>query len=169
MFLFVGMRNLIFSNRYTPFMKAKQSILEDYGEFPNITVKDIIRPDQKYIHFWDFLDLDDSVFEFSARMGYAISDMKKNMKKRYLDYYTNAQIQTPEKFTKHAGELQEIEFMLENPFFLAILHFALTKELSREHLHRMAISYKKRLMERRMGMKETLEKDILYGSDLLIK
>ncbi len=42
-------------------MRTKQSILEDYSEMEIISIKDIARPEQKYIHFWDFMELDDKV------------------------------------------------------------------------------------------------------------
>ena len=150
-------------------MKIKQSILEDYSEIANITAKDIMHPDQKYIHFWDFMELEDSVHEFQAKMGLAINDLKTDMHERYKSYYTHAMIQTPEKFTRHNKELQEIEYLLENPFFLAILHSALTKEVEDSKLRYLAISYKKRLMEKRMNIKKDIEKDLIAGSDLLIK
>lgn len=150
-------------------MKIKQSILEDYSEIANITTKDISTTHQKYIHFWDFVDLDDSVHEFQAKMGLAISDIKDDMRKRYKSYYTHAMIQTPDKFTRHNKELQEIEYLLENPFFLALLQSAFTKSLDETRLRYMAISYKKKLMEKRMSIKEDLEKDIRSGKDLLVK
>ncbi len=150
-------------------MKAKQSILEDYDEIQHITMKDIAQPTQKYIHFWDFMDLDFKVHEFQARLGIAIIDLKKDMQKRYKGYYTNAIIQTPEKFTRHNKELQEIEYLLENPFFLALVHFALTKEIDDLKMHHLALSFKKRLMEKRMDIKKTLEDDLLVGNELLIK
>lgn len=150
-------------------MKTKQSILEDYDEIPLISMKDIAQPSQKYIHFWDFMDLDFKVHEFQARLGIAIIDLKKDMQKRYKGYYTNAIIQTPEKFTLHNKELQEIEYLLENPFFLALVHFALTKEIDDLKMHHLALSFKKRLMEKRMDIKKTLEDDLLVSNELLIK
>lgn len=150
-------------------MKTKQAILEDYGEIANITAKDILGPAQKYIHFWDFMEIDGSVHEFQARMGLAIEDLKEDMKRRFQTYYTHAVIQTPDKFARHNRELQEIEYLLENPFFMAIVHSALTKEVEETKLRFLAISYKKRLMERRMSMKETMEKDLLTYNELLIK
>jgi hypothetical protein len=150
-------------------MKIKQSILEDYSEIENITARDISHPHQKYIHFWDFMDLDDSVYEFQAKMGSAINDLKDDMQKRYRSYYTHTMIQTPEKFTRHNQELQEIEYLLENPFFLALVHSALTKSIDETKLRTLSISYKKKLMEKRMSIKEDLEKDIKKGNDLLIR
>ena len=79
-------------------MKTKQSILEDYREMKIISMKDIIQPEQKYIHFWDFLELDEKVHEFQARMGIAIKDLKEDMIDRYKNYYTRVYIQSPEKF-----------------------------------------------------------------------
>jgi hypothetical protein len=150
-------------------MKTKQSILEDYDEIQHITMKDIAKPSQKYIHFWDFMDLDFKVHEFQARLGMAIIDLKKDMQERYKGYYTNAIIQTPEKFVRHNKELLEIEYFLENPFFLALIHFALTKEVDDMKLHHKALSFKKRLMEKRMDLKKTLEDDLLVSNKLLIK
>ncbi len=150
-------------------MKTKQSILEDYDEIQLISMKDIAQPTQKYIHFWDFMDLDFKVHEFQARLGIAIIDLKKDMQKRYKGYYTNAIIQTPEKFTLHNKELQEIEYLLENPFFLALVHFALTKEIDDLKMHHLALSFRKRLMEKRMDIKKTLEDDLLVSNELLIK
>ena len=150
-------------------MKTKQSILEEYGEITQISAKDLVGPAQKYIHFWDFMELDASVHEFQARMGLAIEDLKKDMKKRYHSYYTHAVIQTPEKFARHNRELQEIEYLLENPFFLAIVHSALTREIEDTKLRFLSISYKKRLMERRMCIKESMEKDLFSYNEILIK
>jgi hypothetical protein len=150
-------------------MKTKQAILEDYGEIAVITAKDILGPAQKYIHFWDFLEIDSSVHRFQAKMGLAIEDLKKDMQRRYQEYYTHAMIQTPEKFARHNRELQEIEYLLENPFFLAIVHSALTKEVDDSKLRLLAISYRKRLMERRMSIKDAMEKDLQTYNELLIK
>ena len=108
-------------------MRTKQSILEDYSEMEIISIKDIARPEQKYIHFWDFMELDDKVHEFQARIGLAMKNLKRDMMERYRNYYTTTYIHSPKKFLRHNKELQEIEYMLENPFFLAIVHFALTK------------------------------------------
>jgi hypothetical protein len=150
-------------------MKRKQSILEDFGDIPNLSMKDITLPSQKYIHFWDFMELDFKVHELQAKIGLALADLKKDMQDRYRDYYTHTMIQTPDKFTRHNRELQEIEYLLENPFFLALLHFALTKDLDITKLHHEALTFKKRLMEKRMDMKLTLEKDVLSNNELLIK
>lgn len=150
-------------------MKMKQAILEDYGEIAEITTKDIVGPAQKYIHFWDFIDIDYSVHQFQAKMGLAIDDLKKDMQNRFRSYYTHAAIQTPENFARHNRELQEIGFLLENPFFLAIVHSALTKKVDDSKLRVLAISYKKRLMERRLCIKEGMEKDLLASNELLIK
>jgi hypothetical protein len=159
----------IFKNLSPLHMKKKQAILEDFGEIANITAKDILGPAQKYIHFWDFMEIDGSVHEFQAKMGLAIEDLKKDMKMRYQSYYTHAVIQTPENFIRHNRELQEIEYLLENPFFLAIVHSALTKNVDDSKLRLLTISYKKRLMERRLSIKETMEKDLSAYNELLIK
>jgi hypothetical protein len=150
-------------------MKAKQSILEDYSEYELISMKDLSRPDQKYIHFWDFLELDEKVHEFQAKMVVAMRDLRRDMMETYKQYYTRAQIQSPEHFTRHAQELSEIEFMLDNPFFLAILHFALTKKIDEKELRFWSIACKKRLMERRLSIKEDLEREISESCDLLVK
>ncbi|UCE74418.1 MAG: hypothetical protein JSV56_01590 [Methanomassiliicoccales archaeon] len=150
-------------------MKTKQSILEDYSEILKISVKDIAGPDQKYIHFWDFIDLDDRVHQFQARMGLAIKDLKKDMRERYKNYYTRTYIQTPDEFLLHNKELQEIEYMLGNPFFLAILQSTLTKEVDEHKLRYSALEYKKRLMEKRMDIKEELEEEIKAKSDFLVR
>jgi hypothetical protein len=150
-------------------MKTKQSILEDYHEMEIISMKDIIQPEQKYIHFWDFLELDEMVHEFQARMGLAIKDLKEDMMDRYRSYYTRVYIQSPEKFLRHNKELQEIEYMLENPFFLALIHSALTKEVEEKELRVWAIAYKKRLMERRLDIKQYLENEMSNSSRFLIK
>lgn len=160
---------MIFHKCYSPLMKTKQSILEDYDEIQDISMKDIAQPTQKYIHFWDFMDLDFKVHEFQARMGMALVDLKKDIQKKYKGYYTNAIIQTPEKFTRHNKELHEIEFLLENPFFLALVHFALIKEIDDMILRHTALSFKKRLMEKRKDIKKTLEDDLLLSNELLIK
>ena len=73
-------------------------------------MRDITHPEQKYIHFWDFMELNDKVHEFQARMGIAMRDLKKEMRQMYKNYYTRAIIQSPEKFLKHNRELQEIEY-----------------------------------------------------------
>lgn len=150
-------------------MKTKQSILEDYGEMEIISMKDITLPEQKYIHFWDFLELNDEVHEFQARMGMAIKDLKEDMMERYRNYYTRAYIQSPERFLKHNKELQEIEYMLENPFFLALINSALTKAVEEKELRIWAIDYKKRLMRRRLDIKRYLENEIGKNNRLLIK
>jgi hypothetical protein len=150
-------------------MKTKQSILEDYHEMEIISMKDIIQPEQKYIHFWDFLELDEKVHELQARMGIAIKDLKEDMMDRYRNYYTRVYIQSPEKFLKHNKELQEIEYMLENPFFLALIHSALTKEVEEKELRVWAIAYKKRLMEKRMDIKQYLDDEMSNSSRFLIK
>jgi hypothetical protein len=150
-------------------MKAKQSILEDYSEYEIISMKDIARPDQKYIHFWDFLELDDEVHEFQAKMVIAMRDLRRDIMETYKQYYTRAQIQSPERFTRHAEELSEIEFLLDNPFFLAIVHFALTKDIDEKELRFWSIACKKRLMERRLAIKEELEREISESSELMVK
>lgn len=132
-------------------------------------MKDIIQPEQKYIHFWDFLELDEKVHEFQARMGIAIKDLKEDMMDRYRNYYTRVYIQSPEKFLRHNKELQEIEYMLENPFFLALIHSALTKEMEEKELRVWAIAYKKRLMKRRLDIKQYLEDEMSNSSRFLIK
>lgn len=150
-------------------MITKQSILEDYSEMEIISMRDITQPEQKYIHFWDFIDLDNKVHEFQARMGMAIRDLKKDMRQRYKDYYTRALIQSPENFLKHNRELQEIEYLLENPFFMAILHFALTKKLDERELRYWTIAYKKRLMEHRMDLKKNLDDEIKASNGILVR
>lgn len=150
-------------------MRTKQSILEDYSEYELISMKDISRPDQKYIHFWDFLELDDRVHEFQARMAVAMRELRRDMMDAYRQYYTTAQIQSPEQFARHGRELAEIEFMMENPFFLAIVHFALTKSVDDRELRFWTIACKKRLMERRRAIKEGLEQDISDGSRFLVR
>lgn len=150
-------------------MKNKQSILEDFSEMELVSVKDITRPDQKYIHFWDFMDLDEKVHEFQARMGFALRDLKKNMMERYKNYYTQAYVQSPERFIRHNRELQEIEYLLENPFFLAVLHFTLTEDMDDRQLRYQAITYKKRLMDRRRGLKESLQNEIKESTQFLVR
>lgn len=152
-----------------PVMKTKQSILEDYSEMEIISMKDIMQPEQKYIHFWDFMELDDKVHDFQAKMGLALMNLKEDMMERYRNYFTTAYIHTPEKFTRHNKELQEIEYMLENPFFLAIVHFALTKEVEERELRYWSVAYKKRLMERRFAIKENIEQEIKASNGLLVK
>ncbi|UCE37254.1 MAG: hypothetical protein JSW00_17545 [Thermoplasmata archaeon] len=150
-------------------MAKKQSILEDFGEVTQISIKDIAGPSQKYIHFWDFMELDDKVHEFQAKMEIAMRDLKEDMRKRYKNYFTRAYIQSPDKFLRHARELQEIEYMLDNPFFLAILHFALTKDVDERELRLWAITSKKRLMDKRHDIKENLEQEIKARNELLVK
>jgi hypothetical protein len=150
-------------------MKRKQAILEDFGEIPNLSMKDIAHPSQKYIHFWDFMELDFKVHELQARICFAIDDLKMDIQKKYKDYYTHTMIQTPEKFVRHNRELQDIEYLLENPFFLALLHFALTKNVGDTKLHHEALSFKRRLMEKRIDIKNTLEKDVLANNEFLVK
>ena len=150
-------------------MRTKQSILEDYGEMEILSIRDIVQPEQKWIHFWDFMELDEKVHEFQAKMAMAIKDLDIDMMKRYRNYYTRAMVQTPDKFLGHNKELREIEFLLENPFFLAILHFALTKDIDEKERRFWSIACKKRLMERRLAIKEDLEREISESSDLLVK
>ncbi|UCF07569.1 MAG: hypothetical protein JSW28_07960 [Thermoplasmata archaeon] len=150
-------------------MKGRQSILEDYGEVPSISVKDIARPDQKYIHFWDFMELDERVHEFQAKMALAMKDLKKDMTESYKSHYTRALIQSPDQFSRHSRELGEIEYMLENPFFLAILHFALTKKMDERELRDWSITCKKRLMERRHALKEHMERDMKESESFLVR
>ncbi len=150
-------------------MKRKQSILEDYSDIKLVSIKDIATPQQKYIHFWDFIELDEKVHEFQAKMGIAIGSLRKDMKERYKEYYTNVQIQSPEQFARHNRELAEIEYMLENPFFLAILHSALTKEVDDKELRHLAFIWKKRLMEKRADIKESLEREIKKTSEILVR
>jgi hypothetical protein len=150
-------------------MKTKQSILEDYSEMELITMKDLAEPEQKYIHFWDFMDLDEKVHEFQARMGTAIAELKEEMNQKYKDYYTRVYVQSPDKFIRHNRELLEIEYMLENPFFLAIIHFALIKEMDDRELRYLALTHKKKLMEKRMGIKDNIYRDIEKRSELLIR
>jgi hypothetical protein len=59
--------------------------------------------------------------------------------------------------------------MLENPFFLALIHSALTKEVEEKELRVWAIAYKKRLMEKRMDIKQYLEDEMSNSSRFLIK
>lgn len=134
-----------------------------------ISIRDIAEPEQKYIHFWDFMDLDEKVHEFQARMGLAIKNLKEDMSERYKNYYTRVYIQSPEKFIKHNKEMQEIEYLLENPFFLAIIHFALSKQMDEKELRYWAIRYKKRLMERRIALKENLEEEMSASSRFLVR
>lgn len=150
-------------------MRTKQSILEEYSEMEHITVKDIKMPQQKYIHFWDFMELSEKVHEFQARMGLAINDLKRDMKERYRNFYTTTYLQSPDKFIRHNKELAEIEYMLENPFFLAILHSTLTKEVDDKELRFWAFTFKKRLMERRLHIKENLQEEIEATSEFLIR
>ena len=134
-----------------------------------ISAKDIVSPQQKYIHFWDFMELSEKVHEFQAKMGLAINDLKKDMKERYKNFYTTTYLQNPEKFLKHNKELAEIEYLMENPFFLAILHSALTKEFDEKELRFWAFNFKKRLMERRLNIKENLEEEIKATSGFLVR
>jgi hypothetical protein len=150
-------------------MKTKQSILEDYSEIKQVSINDITTSQQKYIHFWDFIELDNKVHEFQARMEIAISNLRKDMKERYKEYYTNVLIQSPEQFTRHNRELGEIEFMLENPFYLAILDSALKKEVDEKELRHLAINWKKRLMEKRFDIKESLEQELKRTSEILVR
>lgn len=152
-----------------PIMRTKQSILEDYSEMDIISMRDITHPEQKYIHFWDFMELNDKVHEFQARMGIAMRDLKKEMRQMYKNYYTRAIIQSPEKFLKHNRELQEIEYLMENPFFMAIIHFALTKNVDEGELRYWTIAYKKRLMEYRMDLKKKLEDEIKTSNGILVR
>lgn len=150
-------------------MRTKQSILEDYSEIELITMKDITEPGQKYIHFWDFMELDEKVYEFQAKMGSAIADLREEMNERYKDYYTTVYVQSPDKFIRHNKELHEIEFMLENPFFLAILHFALIKDIDEKKLRFLSLNCKKRLMERRRGIKEDISRELVRQNELLVR
>jgi hypothetical protein len=150
-------------------MRMKQSILEDYSEMKIISVKDIIRPEQKYIHFWDFLDLDDSVHELQAKLGIALRDLKRDISARYREYYTNVYVQTPEKFVSHGKELQDIEYMIESPLFLAILHFAMTKEIDNNDIRYWSLYFKRRLMARRSQIKRNIEMDLIEREKLLIR
>jgi len=59
--------------------------------------------------------------------------------------------------------------MLENPFFLAIVHFALTKEVEEKELRYWAVAYKKRLMEKRFAIKENIEQEIKASNGLLVR
>jgi hypothetical protein len=102
-------------------------------------------------------------------MGLAIKNLKENMSKKYKDHYTRALIQTPDKFIAHNRELMEMEYMLENPFFLAVLHFALTKDIDDTKLHGQAIEYKNRLLERRYHLHENLKEDIKSKNQFIIK
>ena len=150
-------------------MRTKQSILEDYGEMEILSIRDIVQPEQKWIHFWDFMELDEKVHEFQAKMAMAIKDLDIDMMKRFRNYYTRAMVQTPDKFLGHNKELREIEFLLENPFFLAILHFALTKDMDENELRYWTIAYKKRVMDRRRGIKEGIEKELKESYGFLTK
>ena len=150
-------------------MRTKQSILEDFQQTDYPWLKDMALPAQKYIHFWDFLELDFAVHEFQAKMGMAIKNLKEDMSKRYKDHYTRALIQTPDKFIAHNRELMEMEYMLENPFFLAVLHFALTKDIDDTILHGKAIEYKNRLLERRFHIQESLREDIRAKNEFVIR
>jgi hypothetical protein len=150
-------------------MRIKQSILEDFQQPESPWLKDMALPAQKYIHFWDFMELDFAVHEFQAKMGMAIKNLKVDMSKRYKDHYTRALIQTPDKFIAHNRELMEMEYMLENPFFLAVLHFALTKDIDDANLHGHAIEYKNRLLERRFHIQENLREDIKAKNEFVIK
>jgi hypothetical protein len=150
-------------------MRTKQSILEDFQQPDYPWINDMALPAQKYIHFWDFLELDIAVHEFQAKMGMAIKNLKEDMSKRYKDHYTRALIQTPDKFIVHNRELMDMEYMLENPFFLAVLHFALTKDIDDAMLHRQAIEYKNRLLERRFHLQEELKEDIKVKNEFVIK
>jgi hypothetical protein len=102
-------------------------------------------------------------------MGMAIKNLKEDMSKRYKDHYTRALIQTPDKFIVHNRELMDMEYMLENPFFLAVLHFALTKDIDDAMLHQQAIEYKNRLLERRFHLQEDLRNDIKTKNEFVIK
>lgn len=150
-------------------MRTKQSILEDFQQTDFPWLSDMALPAQKYIHFWDFLELDFAVHEFQAKMGMAIKNLKEDMSKRYKDHYTRALIQTPDKFIAHNKELMDMEYMLENPFFLAVLHFALTKDIDDAKLHGQAIEYKNRLLERRFHIQEDLREDIKAKNEFVIK
>ncbi len=150
-------------------MRTKQSILEDYSEMDNISIKDLTWSEQKYIHFWDFMDLDDAVHEFSARMIIAVRNLKNDIGQRYREYYTRTMVQSPERFIRHNRELQEIEYMLENPFFLALLHFALTNDIDEGELRYLTLACKKRLMENRRGIKDTIEREIAQSNRYLVR
>jgi hypothetical protein len=115
------------------------------------------------------MELSEKVHEFQARMGLAINDLRKDMKERYRNFYTTTYLQSPDKFVRHNRELAEIEYMLENPFFLAILHSTLTKEVDEKELRLWAFTYKKRLMERRLHIKEDLQEEIEATSEFLIR
>ncbi len=151
------------------FMRLKQSIIEDYFEADNTMFRDIPEPVQKYIHFWDFVKLDFAVHEFQAKMEIAIRTLKKDISERYKDHFTRTLIQTPDKFISHNRDLMEIEYMLENPFFLAVLHFALTKKIDEKKLRVQAVECKRRLSEKRQYLRENLRKEISSQSDFLIK
>ncbi len=150
-------------------MRTKQSILEDYSEMDIISIKDLTRPEQKYIHFWDFMDLDDVVYEFSARMIIAARNLKDDIGQRYRDYYTRTMVQSPDRFIRHNRELQEIEYMLENPFFLALVHFALTNDMDEGELRYWTLASKKRIMENRRGIKDTIEREIAQSNRYLVR
>lgn len=137
-----------------------------------VSINDIAQPEQKYIHFWDFMELDEKVHEFQARMLIAMRELKKDIKERYRNYYTRAYVQTPDKFIRHNKELQEFEYLIGNPFFLALLHFALTKEMDEKELRYWAIVCKRLLMDRRMAIKEnieTIEKKMKDGRGFLVR
>ena len=150
-------------------MRTKQSILEDYSEIDIISMKDIARPEQKYIHFWDFIELDEKVHEFQARMIIAVRNIKNDMTERYRDYYTSTYVQSPDKFLRHNRELQDIEYMLENPFFLALLNSALTNEMDERELRDWTTACKKRLMENRRGIMDSMEREIKENNRFLIR
>jgi hypothetical protein len=139
----------------------KQSVLDDYWKITMPELADLAEMQQKYIHYWDFMDHDKEAEDLQARIYLAVKNLKSELQVRYQEHYTNCFLDTPDKFVRHNQDLADLEYLVNEPLFLCALQLALDKELDPADIRKAGLELRERLELRRRLIKKDAEKTSL--------
>ena len=137
--------------------QKKQSVLDDYGKVTMPELADLGEMQQKYIHYWDFMDHDKEAEELQARIYLAVRNLKSELQVRYQEYYTHCFLDTPDKFVRHNQDLADLEYLVNEPLFLCAIQLALDKGLDPVDIRKAGLELRERLELRRRLIKKDAE------------
>jgi len=141
-------------------MVRKQSIIDDFTE-PELSLDSLELIPQKYIHYWDFMSIDPQVFTVQAKLLNGLSEMRTELNKTYREYFTNAKLQLPDDFLSHHQQLLDLEYLIKEPIFAALLQLTQTKEPDGKKISSLEKDIEDNLKQRRMqilkGSKNEIE------------
>ena len=112
---------------------------------------------QKYIHYWDFMEHDPEAEDLQARIYLAVKGLKSELRTRYQEYYTKCFLETPDKFVRHNQDLADLEYLVNEPLFLCALQVALDTDMDSEDVRRASLELRERLELRRRLIKKDSE------------